>query len=236
MCLGMYLCVALCRVCALSPASLGVQEGPRFQEEHDPRDWQQSQVRGPLATGLSPCQKTWILTWCYHRAEKQEVNGFPVCFLCHFQRQHCMIVAFFVLCMTWHCILKDQSYAVQYFTIYQWCFVAQVLIFPEGTCTNRSCLITFKQGKIQNGILIKCYISQSQTRKKDEKRYKRTTVDWQFHILHKAFLLFSLKSNPLSRKAAQQKLHLILPWSIHYLHQGYVWRGSCFWLCVFVHS
>lgn len=27
-------------------------------------------------------------------------------------------------------------------------FFFQVLIFPEGTCTNRSCLITFKQGKI----------------------------------------------------------------------------------------
>ncbi|MEQ2285885.1 Lysophosphatidylcholine acyltransferase 2 [Ameca splendens] len=25
----------------------------------------------------------------------------------------------------------------------------QVLIFPEGTCTNRSCLITFKQGKFK---------------------------------------------------------------------------------------
>lgn len=99
--------------------------------------------------------------------------------------------SFCSFCMTWHCILKVQSYTVQYFTIYPWCFVAQVLIFPEGTCTNRSCLITFKQGKIQNGILIKCYVSRSQTRKKDEKRYKRTTVNWQFHILHKAFLPFS---------------------------------------------
>lgn len=25
----------------------------------------------------------------------------------------------------------------------------QIVIFPEGTCTNRSCLITFKQGKIR---------------------------------------------------------------------------------------
>lgn len=29
---------------------------------------------------------------------------------------------------------------------------AQVLIFPEGTCTNRSCLITFKQGAFYPGV------------------------------------------------------------------------------------
>lgn len=28
----------------------------------------------------------------------------------------------------------------------------QVLIFPEGTCTNRSCLITFKHGAFYPGV------------------------------------------------------------------------------------
>lgn len=43
---------SLWRVCALSPASAGVQKGPRLTEEYDPGDWIQSQVRRPLATGL----------------------------------------------------------------------------------------------------------------------------------------------------------------------------------------
>jgi hypothetical protein len=30
----------------------------------------------------------------------------------------------------------------------------QVLIFPEGTCTNRSCLITFKPGAFYPGVPI----------------------------------------------------------------------------------
>jgi len=32
--------------------------------------------------------------------------------------------------------------------------VLQVLIFPEGTCTNRSCLITFKPGAFYPGVPI----------------------------------------------------------------------------------
>jgi len=28
----------------------------------------------------------------------------------------------------------------------------QVMIFPEGTCTNRSCLITFKSGAFYPGV------------------------------------------------------------------------------------
>lgn len=31
-------------------------------------------------------------------------------------------------------------------------FVRQVMIFPEGTCTNRSCLITFKSGAFYPGV------------------------------------------------------------------------------------
>lgn len=30
----------------------------------------------------------------------------------------------------------------------------QILIFPEGTCTNRSCLITFKPGAFYPGVPI----------------------------------------------------------------------------------
>jgi lysophosphatidylcholine acyltransferase/lyso-PAF acetyltransferase len=31
-----------------------------------------------------------------------------------------------------------------------------IIIFPEGTCTNRSCLIGFKQGKDVGKFLSKC--------------------------------------------------------------------------------
>ena len=31
-----------------------------------------------------------------------------------------------------------------------------IIIFPEGTCTNRSCLIGFKQGKAVGKLLSKC--------------------------------------------------------------------------------
>lgn len=36
----------------------------------------------------------------------------------------------------------------------KYCTVLQVLIFPEGTCTNRSCLITFKPGAFYPGVPI----------------------------------------------------------------------------------
>lgn len=60
MCLSVS-CVASHRARALSSASAGVQEGPRLQEEHDPGDWEQGEVSGPLASGQLqpfdiPCQ------------------------------------------------------------------------------------------------------------------------------------------------------------------------------------
>lgn len=51
----------VCRVCALSSARAGVQEGPGLSEEHHPRDCQQSQVRRPLAAGLSQHNKQAML-------------------------------------------------------------------------------------------------------------------------------------------------------------------------------
>lgn len=38
--------------------------------------------------------------------------------------------------------------------LYENNFLFQIIIFPEGTCTNRSCLITFKQGAFYPGVPI----------------------------------------------------------------------------------
>ncbi|XP_054856771.1 lysophosphatidylcholine acyltransferase 2 [Eublepharis macularius] len=46
----------------------------------------------------------------------------------------------------------------------------QVLIFPEGTCTNRSCLITFKQGAFIPGVPVQPVVIQYPN--------KRDTVTW----------------------------------------------------------
>lgn len=58
-------CAASRRARALSSASVGVQEGPRLQEKHDPGDWEQGEVGGPLASGqLQPFDFSSVDTVC----------------------------------------------------------------------------------------------------------------------------------------------------------------------------
>lgn len=169
---------ALCRVCALSSASAGIQEGPRLQEEYNPGDRQQSQVRRPLATGLSPHNKhpqakTALISLvllvliiaaeetCQLRKPKSLNSGgwfsFTVSFM-NYRGPHLIIIFLFYRYQR----ICQNAYNVDTNTLFQkhnlrvlsnnsttlHDAVPQVLIFPEGTCTNRSCLITFKQGKI----------------------------------------------------------------------------------------
>uniref|UniRef100_A0A672GA71 EF-hand domain-containing protein n=1 Tax=Salarias fasciatus TaxID=181472 RepID=A0A672GA71_SALFA len=60
----------------------------------------------------------------------------------------------------------------------------QVLIFPEGTCTNRSCLITFKQGAFIPGVPVQPVLM----------RYPNSmdTVTWTWQASHAGIYKFTL--------------------------------------------
>jgi hypothetical protein len=59
-----------------------------------------------------------------------------------------MKVCCYLLCLRCQIATYNIVYRMEYGT------VLQVLIFPEGTCTNRSCLITFKPGAFYPGVPI----------------------------------------------------------------------------------
>ncbi|XP_061621586.1 lysophosphatidylcholine acyltransferase 2 isoform X2 [Phyllopteryx taeniolatus] len=60
----------------------------------------------------------------------------------------------------------------------------QVLIFPEGTCTNRSCLITFKQGAFIPGVPVQPVILRYPN--------KIDTVTWTWQGFSSTLLLLTL--------------------------------------------
>lgn len=72
-----------------------------------------------------PFETVMTFLWCSVMCHRACIKSQPVCNWC------------------WSIIFLWNVYVYMYFFLFKF----KILIFPEGTCTNRSCLITFKQGE-----------------------------------------------------------------------------------------